>query len=188
MANIRIDLDSTLINGQTLTFKSPADCSAVTGLKVYYPQQGNLYPQGSTTASKTFQFADAHGNNVGSKDLFAKNVLVKVIVDIEFNKAYVQNADTNAYLEAKFEEKAPKSHGNHVPDTQTAKNNTFLRNDNTWQTVTPANIGAVPASGGKMTGAITLKGIYLTEGVDYGTSFPTDVAKGKLFLKKVVKQ
>ena len=37
---------------------------------------------------------------------------------------------------------AAASHGNHVPATQTASNSVFLRNDNTWQTVTPANIGA----------------------------------------------
>ena len=36
---------------------------------------------------------------------------------------------------------APTSHGNHVPATQTANNATFLRNDNTWQKVTPAGIG-----------------------------------------------
>ena len=36
---------------------------------------------------------------------------------------------------------APTSHGNHVPATQTADNSTFLRNDNTWQKVTPAGIG-----------------------------------------------
>lgn len=36
------------------------------------------------------------------------------------------------------------NHGNHVPTTQTADNATFLRNDNTWQKVTPANIGARP--------------------------------------------
>ena len=36
---------------------------------------------------------------------------------------------------------APTSHGNHVPATETANNARFLRNDNTWQTVTPANIG-----------------------------------------------
>lgn len=40
----------------------------------------------------------------------------------------------------------PSSHGNHVPATQTANNAVFLRNDNTWQTVTPANIGAAPTS------------------------------------------
>jgi len=37
---------------------------------------------------------------------------------------------------------AAASHGNHVPAKQTANNKIFLRNDNTWQTVTPANIGA----------------------------------------------
>ena len=41
---------------------------------------------------------------------------------------------------------APTSHGNHVPTTETANNAKFLRNDNTWQTVTPANIGAAPSS------------------------------------------
>ena len=45
-------------------------------------------------------------------------------------------------------EKADKSHGNHVPTTQTANNATFLRNDNTWQKVTPANIGAAAAEHG----------------------------------------
>ena len=42
--------------------------------------------------------------------------------------------------------KAATSHGNHVPATQTASNKVFLRNDNTWQTVTPANIGAAASS------------------------------------------
>ena len=37
---------------------------------------------------------------------------------------------------------APVSHGNHVPATEAANNARFLRNDNSWQTVTPANIGA----------------------------------------------
>lgn len=43
---------------------------------------------------------------------------------------------------------AAKSHGNHVPATETANNAKFLRNDNTWQTVTPANIGAAASSHG----------------------------------------
>ncbi len=40
---------------------------------------------------------------------------------------------------------AATSHGNHVPTKETANNKIFLRNDNTWQEVTPANIGAAPA-------------------------------------------
>lgn len=57
--------------------------------------------------------------------------------------------DKPSYFKSKWsmvEEKPqtfpPSSHGNHVPETQTANNAIFLRNDNTWQTVTPANIGA----------------------------------------------
>ena len=44
--------------------------------------------------------------------------------------------------------KADKNHGNHVPAVETANNAKFLRNDNTWATVTPANIGAADASHG----------------------------------------
>lgn len=39
----------------------------------------------------------------------------------------------------------PSDHGNHVPTLQTASNKKFLRNDNSWQEVLPANIGAEPA-------------------------------------------
>lgn len=54
----------------------------------------------------------------------------------------VQNKVINSALAGK----APTSHGNHVPATETANNAKFLRNDNTWQLVTPANIGAATAS------------------------------------------
>lgn len=95
MANVKIDLGSPVYHGQTLTFKSPADCSEVTGLAIYYYENG-------VKTSQTFQFADAHGSNVGSVDLFAADVLVKVILDTEKKRAYVQNADTNAYLEKRI--------------------------------------------------------------------------------------
>ena len=53
---------------------------------------------------------------------------------------------TESEINTKLAGKADSSHGNHVPATQTASNKTFLRNDNTWATVTPANIGAAPSS------------------------------------------
>ena len=68
-----------------------------------------------------------------------------------------KNSDiTKAEIEAKLtgaitshtHNYAAESHGNHVPTTQTANNAIFLRNDNTWQTVTPANIGAAASSHG----------------------------------------
>lgn len=55
---------------------------------------------------------------------------------------------TESEINTKLSGKANTSHGNHVPTTETANNAKFLRNDNTWQTVTPANIGAAPSSHG----------------------------------------
>lgn len=102
MSKIRIDLEATVVNGQAVTFKSPADCSQVEGLIIYYPE-------GDTTTSKEFMFVDAHGVDVGSGtiSLFAENALVKVVLDVDHSKAYVQNADTNAYLEGRFETLTP---------------------------------------------------------------------------------
>ena len=53
---------------------------------------------------------------------------------------------TESEVDSKLNGKANSSHGNHVPATQNANNAVFLRNDNTWATVTPANIGAAPTS------------------------------------------
>lgn len=94
--NIRVDLNYAIKDGTEVVFRSPVDCSQVAGLKVYYMENGS-------TASQEFVLADAHGNNVGDIDhLFAENVVVKVILDVTSGMAFVQNADTNAYLEGRF--------------------------------------------------------------------------------------
>lgn len=95
MANIRIDLDHELLHGEELVFKAPCDCTAVSGIKVYYPST-------SGTISKTLIFKDAHGNVLTNiNNLFSSGVLIKVLVDSTDGYAYILNADTNAYLEAK---------------------------------------------------------------------------------------
>ena len=97
MANIRIDAHYEIKDGTEIVFRSPVDCSKVTGLIVYYTRR-----DGNTTA-REFAFADAHGNNVGDIPyLFAENVVVKVILDVTTGMAFVQNADTNAYIERTF--------------------------------------------------------------------------------------
>ena len=58
-------------------------------------------------------------------------------------------AYTKNEIDDKLRGKAPASHGNHVPATLAANNKKFLRCDNTWVDVTPANIGAEPAIGTK---------------------------------------
>ena len=106
MSNIRVDVDYTIRDGLELKFRSPVDCSQITGLIVYYPgAEGN-------TTSTVFALSDAHGNNVGNIDhLFAEDVVVKVILDVTKGMAFVQNADTNAYLEAQLAGKAPAGYG-----------------------------------------------------------------------------
>ena len=100
--NIRVDLTTPITDGTEVVFRSPVDCSQITGLIVYYNDD-----------SKEFTLADAHGNNVGDIDhLFAENVVVKVILDVTHSMAYVQNADTNAYIERTF----VKSVNGTVPD------------------------------------------------------------------------
>ena len=95
--NIRVDLTTPIKDGTEVVFRSPVDCSQITGLIVYFKENGN-------TASQEFALADAHGNNVGDIDhLFAENVVVKVILDVAHSMAFVQNADTNAYLEGRFD-------------------------------------------------------------------------------------
>ena len=90
-------------------------------------------------------------------------------------------------LEKALDGKAASSHGNHVPNPQSANNKIFLRNDNTWQPITPANIGAEPAFS-KNTGFnkpfgttsnTVLEGAKLAEilGLTYGGSLNTSSAK-----------
>ena len=51
--------------------------------------------------------------------------------------------------------------------------------------VTAEQVGALPITGGVMENTITLNGIVLTEGTDYGTSDPRGGVPGQLYFKKV---
>lgn len=63
-----------------------------------------------------------------------------------------QYIDDNHYNQSEIDEllalKAEKNHGYHVPTPEAAQNNKFLRNDNTWYTVTLEDLGAAAASHG----------------------------------------
>lgn len=96
-----------------------------------------------------------------------------VSVNDDSHNHVISNVDG---LQSALDGKAASSHGNHVPTTQAANNAVFLRNDNTWQTVTPANIGAAASghthnyagsssSGGDATRAIAV--------ADYGNTANT---------------
>ena len=97
----------------------------------------------STAQSAAQSYADtkiAALVNSAPEALNTLNELATAITEHqEVYEAYV------AEMSAALEGKANSSHGNHVPATQTANNAIFLRNDNTWATVTPDNIGAAKA-------------------------------------------
>jgi hypothetical protein len=94
--NIRVDVNTSIYDGMEVVFKAPCDYANVVGLTIYYPLNAGV-------VSQTFAFADAHANDLAHLDvLFAKDAVVKVILDTSTNKAFVQNADTNTYLERRF--------------------------------------------------------------------------------------
>lgn len=62
------------------------------------------------------------------------------------NITFDQLQNALSRVKSALDGKANTSHGNHVPKTETANNARFLRNDNTWQTITPVNIGAADRS------------------------------------------
>ena len=68
---------------------------------------------------------------------------------------------------------AASSHGNHVPTIQTASNKIFLRNDNTWQTITPSNIGAAESSHNHSASNITSGTLPISRGGTGATSAST---------------
>ena len=106
MSTIRVDVNFTIFDGAQVSFKSPANFADVTGLRVYYPETSTV------TNSQDFIFADAHGVDVTDlDDLFGESAMVKVLLDTVHNRAFVQNADTNSYLENRFKaiEETPAS-------------------------------------------------------------------------------
>lgn len=51
--------------------------------------------------------------------------------------------------------------------------------------VTAEQVGALPITGGIMESTLTLNGVVLTEGIDYGTGDPSGGVPGQLYFKKV---
>ena len=180
--NIRVDLDTSIYDGREVVFRSPEDCSQVTGLIVYY---------NGGTASQEFAFADAHGEDVGHIDhLFAADAVVKVILDLETSKAFVQNADTNAYLEGRFAdiERAkgsaiicnPSGAFIGIADASNRKFDKFLIYGKTTQNGTPtpdAPVAIQSVSEIRLTGNNLLDGEAFADKVEKVANSPTTVYK-----------
>lgn len=99
---------------------------------------GAFYSDGTNKAPKFATLPIAQGGTGAKTAADAlKNLGITVAANI-IN--LLSGAKSN--IQTQLDGKAASSHGNHVPTKETANNARFLRNDNTWQTVTPANIGA----------------------------------------------
>lgn len=97
MAKIRVNIEHMLVDGMPLTFRAPCVSASADGIKIYYPNESGVLQ------AKEFTFKDCHGNALASFDnLFVSGAYVKVILNTTAAEAYIQNADTNAYLEARF--------------------------------------------------------------------------------------
>ena len=85
-------------NGEEILFKASCDSSEAAGLKITYPVD-----EYGTKNTKNFIFKDAHRNDLsGQTDLFIVGSYVKAVLDTKNSIAYIQNADTNGYLERRL--------------------------------------------------------------------------------------
>jgi hypothetical protein len=92
VSKIKVVSKCAIYDGISITFKAPCNSNTVDGINVYH-----------NGAKTTFTLRDAHGANVANKsNLFTTGAYVKVVLDTTNKYAYLQNADTNAYLEENF--------------------------------------------------------------------------------------
>lgn len=116
----------------------PTNVSAFTNDKGYLTAVPSEYITETELNAKGY-LTSVPSNYVTNSTLDAKGYLTSIPGE------YVTESELTAKgyaTQAALDGKANASHGNHVPATETANNAKFLRNDNSWQTVTPGNIGA----------------------------------------------
>lgn len=147
-SNKTVNIDATSISAATPEQGAKAD-SAIQGI------QGN----GTTITPNANKIVNITPSNIGVVPT-SRTVNGKALS----NNISLTASDVGA---------AASSHGNHVPTVQTASNKIFLRNDNTWQTVTPANIGAAESSHNHSASNITSGTLPISRGGTGATSAST---------------
>lgn len=86
--NLTIPPES-VVTGKQVTFKAPCDCT-------------NISVGGITVNGDSYILVDSNGNTVTSYSSFSEGSIVSVILDCENKKAFIQNSNTNKYLEDKI--------------------------------------------------------------------------------------
>lgn len=92
MAVVRLELSGKPIDGQQITFKAPCNASEVTAIRGYYVSN-------EERVSMQFTMKDANNNDIGDiNNLFKKDALVQVVLNVTDKVAHFVNADTNGYI------------------------------------------------------------------------------------------
>ena len=89
---LRLPTEEKLHTGRQVTFEAPCNSEELGGLIV---------------DGVTYAIVDSNGRTLVDKS-FSSGAMVSVIFNLEKKKAFVQNADTNAYLEGKFDKQLPQ--------------------------------------------------------------------------------
>lgn len=101
---IRLDVNHPLEDGMDIIFNAPCNCPEVAGLAIFY-----------NNTRSVFTFRDAHKNDLSELPSFTVGARIKVNLDTVNGYAYLQNADTNAYLEMMFKNRLPATEGTGNP-------------------------------------------------------------------------
>lgn len=136
MSKIKLILPDSPVTGQQISFIAPCNSDTTTCF---------------TINDVDYIICDAAGNNLaGVAGMWVTNAFVSVIVDVDSAKAYIQNANTNKYIEEKFDAVPAKVsddgytdisglrrsiHGNVVKDGNTITITTTLQGNITSTTV-----------------------------------------------------
>ena len=152
------------------------DGTTASGYRSHAQNYGTIAASASQTALGKYNVEDANGTYAviignGTADSARSDAArLKWTGDLLLAGDVKNLSGTNRYANA--------SHGNHVPTTQTADNATYLRNDNTWHKITPADIGAAAASHNHDASAITSGELAVARGGSgmSGTTTTTAVA------------
>lgn len=126
MAIIKVNTPKEVKDGAEIMFTAPCDSSVVTGLKVIVVAE-----DGSAEAEHSFTFKDANGNELSTVDnIFKKDAYVKVILSVTKDIAYIQNPDTNGYLEKRLNHTVTEDISvNRLQDTPVGLGSTAIGDD-----------------------------------------------------------
>lgn len=113
MSKIKVELDTPVVNGKQVSFFSPIGSKEADSIIIH---------------EVDYALVDSHGKALAKLDYsWTAGALVSVILDTTTNKAYVQNATSNAYIEDNFVKKRDiipiEKGGTNASDVSAARTN-----------------------------------------------------------------